>query len=62
MIEPTETESLESMDAYMDALMKIAKEAVESPETVKTAPHSTIVKLLDEVLAARNPIVKWQKE
>jgi glycine dehydrogenase subunit 2 len=62
MIEPTETESLESMDAYMDALMKIAKEAVESPELVKTAPHGTIVKLLDEVLAARNPIVKWHKD
>jgi glycine dehydrogenase subunit 2 len=61
MIEPTETESLESMNGYIDALIQIAKEAVENPELVKSAPHSTIVKLLDEVQAARNPIVKWQK-
>ena len=62
MIEPTETESLESMKEYMEALIRIAQEAVEDPEVVRSAPHSTIVKLLDEVQAARNPILKWQRE
>jgi glycine dehydrogenase subunit 2 len=62
MIEPTETESLESMEEYISALIQIAKEAVENPQIIKTAPHNTPVKLLDEVAAARNPVVKWQKE
>lgn len=62
MIEPTETESLESMNAYIDALIQIAKEAVEQPGLVKSAPHKTAVRLLDEVQAARNPVVKWQGE
>ena len=62
MIEPTETESLNSMDEYISAMKQIAKEAVENPDVVKTAPHNTPVKLLDEVSAARKPIVKWQRE
>ena len=60
MIEPTETESLESMNEYISALIQIAKEAVENPELLKTAPHNTRIKLLDEVQAARKPIVKWE--
>ncbi|NLB43089.1 MAG: aminomethyl-transferring glycine dehydrogenase subunit GcvPB [Clostridiales bacterium] len=59
MIEPTETESLESMDEYISAMIQIAKEAVEDPEIIQTAPHNTPIKLLDEVSAARNPVVKW---
>jgi glycine dehydrogenase subunit 2 len=62
MIEPTETESLESMEEYISALVHIAREAVENPEIIKTAPHTTPVRLLDEVGAARNPVVTWQKE
>lgn len=61
MIEPTETESLESMEEYISALEQIAREAVDNPEVIKNAPHTTPVKLLDEVQAARNPILKWQK-
>jgi len=62
MIEPTETESLENIEEYISALIQVAKEAVDNPEMVKTAPHNTTVKLLDEVTAARKPIVKWKKD
>lgn len=61
MIEPTETESLETIDGFVDAMISIAKEARENPEIVKTAPHTTIVKRLDEVKAARNPVLKWSR-
>jgi len=59
MVEPTETESVESMEEYVQALIRIAQEAAEDPDVVKTAPHTTIIKQLDEVQAARNPVVKW---
>ncbi len=59
MLEPTETESVESMEEYVQALIRIAQEAVKDPDVVKTAPHTTIVKQLDEVGAARNPVLKW---
>ncbi|WZL78022.1 aminomethyl-transferring glycine dehydrogenase subunit GcvPB [Eubacteriales bacterium mix99] len=59
MVEPTETESVESMEEYVQALIRIAQEAVADPDVVKTAPHTTVVKQLDEVQAARNPVVKW---
>lgn len=62
MIEPTETESMETMDAFIDAMIKISKEARENPEVLKTAPHNTIVRRLDEVRAARTPILKWTRE
>lgn len=58
MIEPTETESKETLDEFIDAMKSIAKEAEENPEILKTAPHNTPVRRLDEVKAARNPIVK----
>lgn len=61
MIEPTETESIETLDTFIDAMLKIAKEAEDDPDSLKTAPHTTIVRRLDEVRAARNPIVKWSK-
>ena len=60
MIEPTK-QKFKSMEEYISALIQIAKEAVEN-QIIKTAPHNTPVKLLDEVAAARNPVVKWQKE
>lgn len=62
MIEPTETESKETMDEFIDVMLKIAKEAEENPELLKSAPHNTRVRRLDEVKAARTPVLKWQKE
>ncbi len=60
MIEPTESESLEELDSFIDAMRSIAKEVEESPEVVKSAPHSTRVSRLDEVQAARKPILRWK--
>lgn len=62
MIEPTETESKETLDAFIEAMIQIAKEAEEEPEIVQEAPHTTVVKRLDETLAARNPILKYEKK
>jgi glycine dehydrogenase subunit 2 len=60
MIEPTETESKETLDAFIDAMIQIAKEAEENPEIVQEAPHTTVVKRLDETTAARKPILRYQ--
>ena len=57
MVEPTETESKETLDAFSDALAQIVK---EDPEILKTAPHNTAVARVDEVLAAREPILSWR--
>ncbi len=62
MIEPTETESKETLDGFIDAMLTIAKEAEEEPELVQEAPHTTIVKRMDETTAARKPILRYQKE
>jgi glycine dehydrogenase subunit 2 len=62
MIEPTESESLEELDLFVDAMRAIAREVDETPEVVKTAPHSTRVGRLDEVQAARKPILRWRPE
>ncbi len=59
MIEPTESESKEECDLFIDAMRSIAEEAAATPEIVKTAPHTTRVRRLDEVGAARNPILRW---
>ncbi len=61
MVEPTETESKETLDYFADALIAIAKEAYENPESVKSSPHTTVVGRLDEASAARNPNIKWQR-
>ncbi|MBT2656566.1 aminomethyl-transferring glycine dehydrogenase subunit GcvPB [Bacillus sp. ISL-18] len=61
MIEPTETESKETLDAFIEAMIQIAKEAEEHPEIVQEAPHTTVVGRLDETLAARKPVLKYQK-
>jgi glycine dehydrogenase subunit 2 len=61
MIEPTESESLHELDQFIAAMRAIAREVEETPELVKTAPHSTRVSRLDEVQAARKPILRWKK-
>jgi len=60
MIEPTESESKEECDLFVDAMRSIAEEAAATPEVVKTAPHTTRVRRLDEVGAARKPILRWK--
>jgi glycine dehydrogenase subunit 2 len=60
MIEPTETESKETLDEFAAALIQIAKEAQENPEIVKAAPHTTPVGRLDETRAARHPELRWK--
>lgn len=62
MVEPTETESRETLDEFIDAMIRIAEEARENPQVLKEAPHNTPVRRIDEVLAARKPILKWQKD
>ena len=62
MIEPTESESKEECDLFIDAMRSIAEEAATDPELVKTAPHSTRVGRLDEVTAARKPILRWKPQ
>ncbi|EIK6582557.1 aminomethyl-transferring glycine dehydrogenase subunit GcvPB, partial [Listeria monocytogenes] len=52
----------ETLDSFIDTMLKIAKEAEENPEIVQEAPHSTYVKRLDETRAARKPILRYQKE
>jgi len=59
MVEPTETEGKETLDAFCDAMLAIAREAAEEPELLKEAPHHRPVKRLDEVRAAKNPVVKY---
>jgi glycine dehydrogenase subunit 2 len=60
MIEPTETESKQELDLFTDAMISIAKEIEEDPETVLSAPHATRTSRVDEVSAARRPIVRWK--
>lgn len=62
MIEPTETESKETLDAFIEAMIQIAKEAEENPEVVQEAPHTTVVGRLDETQAARKPVLRYSKE
>lgn len=61
MIEPTETESKETLDGFIEAMLQIAQEAKTDATLVTTAPHTTVVTRLDEATAARKPIVKWQQ-
>lgn len=62
MIEPTETESKETLDEFIEKMIQISKEAEETPELVQEAPHTTVVKRLDEATAARKPILKYTKQ
>ncbi len=62
MIEPTETEAKETLDAFADAMLEIAREAAEESELPKSAPHGRPVGRLDEVRAARRPVVRYRFE
>ncbi len=61
MIEPTETESLQTLDAFVSAMRQIAREAETSPELLRAAPQVAPVTRLDEVTAARNPNLRWRR-
>ncbi len=60
MIEPTETESKRELDLFVDAMIQVAREAETEPDTVLKAPHSTRTSRVDEVTAARKPVVRWK--
>ncbi|MCJ7589066.1 MAG: aminomethyl-transferring glycine dehydrogenase subunit GcvPB [Candidatus Aminicenantes bacterium] len=60
MIEPTETESRRDLDAFIDAMKTIAREAREKPDVLRAAPHATYVRRLDETTAAKKPILRWR--
>lgn len=62
MIEPTETESKEIIDGFIEVMKAIAVEADEKPELLKNAPTTTYIRRVDEVLAARKPVLKWTQE
>jgi glycine dehydrogenase subunit 2 len=62
MIEPTESESREELDLFVDAMRQIAREVEENPQIVLDAPHSTRVSRLDETTAARKPVLRWKKQ
>lgn len=62
MIEPTETESKETIDLFIDTMRKIAREASEEPDLVKEAPHNTPIGRVDDVLAAKHPVLKYIKD
>jgi glycine dehydrogenase subunit 2 len=62
MIEPTETESLETLDRFADAMLKIAEEARTDPDLLHEAPQNAPLRRLDEVQAAREPILRWEPE
>ena len=59
MIEPTETESKQTLDAFVDAMKEIDRDVEENPEILHTAPHNTPIRRLDDVRAARNPDLRW---
>jgi glycine dehydrogenase subunit 2 len=62
MIEPTETESKQEIDSFIEAMLSIAKEAQDKPELVKSAPHTTRIGRIDEAAAARKPVLRWRPE
>jgi glycine dehydrogenase subunit 2 len=62
MVEPTETENREELDLFIDAMRSIDQEAAENPEILKHAPYTTKVGRLDEVAAARKPVLRWKGE
>jgi len=62
MIEPTESDGVDELDAFVSAMKAIAREAREAPELLKGAPYTTPVRRLDEVRAARQPVLRWSKD
>jgi len=61
MIEPTETESLQTLDSFVEAMKKIDEEARQESEVVRSAPHTTKISRLDEAEAARKPVLRWKR-
>ena len=62
MIEPTETETVETLDKFIEVMKAIAEEAKTDPEILKNAPTRTKVKRVDETRAAREPVLRWKKK
>jgi glycine dehydrogenase subunit 2 len=62
MIEPTESESKEELDLFIDAMKSIAEEAEQHPEIIAEAPHNTRISRLDETMAARKPVLRWKPQ
>ena len=62
MVEPTETESRETLDEAAEVFLKILDEAKNDPENLHTAPHRTPIGRPDEVTAARTPVLRWKAE
>ena len=62
MIEPTETESRQTIDEFIEVMRVIAREAKENPELLHSAPHNTPIGRPDETAAARQPVIKYEKE
>ncbi|MDI6857917.1 MAG: aminomethyl-transferring glycine dehydrogenase subunit GcvPB [Dehalococcoidia bacterium] len=62
MIEPTETESKETLDAFCEAMLAIAREAEDEPSLLREAPHNAPLRRLDEATAARRPVLRWRKD
>ena len=60
MIEPTETESKETIESFVEAMVRIKEEAEREPDLVKAAPHASRIGRLDEARAARKPILRWR--
>lgn len=60
MVEPTETESKETLDGFIETMIKVSKEAIENPTLLKNAPYNTLVRRVDEVKAAKELILKWE--
>jgi glycine cleavage system P protein (glycine dehydrogenase) subunit 2 len=61
MIEPTESESKEELDLFVEAMKSIAQEAQQEPQTILDAPHNTRISRLDETAAARKPVLRWRR-
>ena len=61
MIEPTENESKETLDCFIDVMRKIADEAKTNPDMVKSAPHETPIGRVDDVLAAKHPVTTFKQ-
>ena len=59
MVEPTESETKETLDAFCEAMLAIAREAAEQPELLREAPHAAPLRRLDEATAARKPVLRW---
>jgi len=62
MIEPTETEAIETLDAFVDAMLEIADEAARDPDAVRAAPTTQVVGRLDEVRAVKQPVLRYLYE